>query len=80
MRMKSDVRFNEIITCFTDVTGCCLSTTVIIELVADTSVRHATVLIAAVVVWFVEAPLRVAAYSHHVTHASSTHFPERFPL
>ena len=55
------------ITSFTDVADWCLSTSVIVELLADTGVCHCAVLVAAVVIGLVEAPRRVAAYNQHIT-------------
>jgi len=64
--MKCDMRLNQQrgkVTYFTDVAGCRLSTCVIIELVVDTSVHLDAVLVPAVVVWLVEAPVRVTTYN-----------------
>jgi len=72
--MKSDMRLNKV-TYFTDVAGCCLSTSVIIELVVNTSVHLDAVLVAAVVVRLVEAPVRVATcnpLSHVEQHDNVT--------
>jgi len=58
----------KVVTYFTDVISCCLSTAVIVELKRYSVMHQSTCLIAAVVVGLVVAPPRVAACNNHAAN------------